>query len=345
MHNDTRNVQEEGLPAQDIWNQIILSYWHAHAAALAAKLQLADLLIGGPLPVDQLAERTDTDRSALYRLMRALETIGIFKETAPGVFAQTAMSELLCRDASGSQAPSMLFYLGKGNGPSDAWGELEYTVRTGGNAIEKIYGCDFWEFLRRNGHANEAMNGAMRSLSQVMTPAVAAAYDWGQFSTIADIGGGIGSQIVAILNACPATRGILFDQPHVLADAIRHERLIVEEGSFFESVPLDADAYLLRFILHDWSDEKAMAILRCVRRSMKPSARLILGEFLIPDGPGPSFSKWTDLQMMLICQDARERTVRELDTMLTETGFRLEEVVTTPGPVSLLVAQTDGVHS
>lgn len=344
MQNSTEILHKEIAPGQDTWNRLILSYWQANAVGLAVKLRLADLLSGGPLPVDELAARTDTHEYALYRLMRALESTGLFREIAPRVFAQTAMSEFLRSDVPGSQASSMLHYLGKGNGPYDAWTELEFTVRTGKNALEKIYGCDFWEFLRRNTHANDAMNGAMRSLSNVMTPAVATAYDWGRFPVIADIGGGIGSQIVAILDNFPTTTGILFDQSHVLANAIGHERLTVVDGNFFESVPQNADAYLLRFVLHDWSDKEAMTILRSVRQSMKPSASLILGEFIIPDGPGPDFSKWTDLQMMLLCRDARERTVRELEALLAETGFRLEEVVKTGGPVTLVVAQSDGLH-
>jgi len=157
---------------------------------------------------------------------------------------------------------------------------------------------------------------------------------------IADIGGGIGTQLASILDAAPSSKGILFDQPHLQADSISHERMEAIGGDFFHSVPAGADAYLLRFILHDWADEEAEAIIRSVRRAVKPTARLILIESIIPDGPAFTFGKWTDLQM-LVCAGGCERTEPEFRALLSSAGFALQEVILTGSPLSLLVAEPE----
>ena len=205
-------------------------------------------------------------------------------------------------------------------------------------SLDKIYGHDYWELLRRNPKANMVNNGAMRSASVAMTPAVTAAYEWSQFPVIADIGGGIGTQLVSILDASPSSKGILFDQPHLGPESISHSRMEVIGGNFFESVPRGADAYLLRWILHGWAEPKAAAILVSLRRAMKATARLILVEHVIPEGAAFDLSKWIDLQM-LVCLGGRERTETEYRALLTGAGFDLQEVVATASPLSLLVAK------
>lgn len=265
---------------------IVMGFWQARALAVATELGLAELLAEGPRDVDQLASRSQTNASALFRLLRALESIGFFTQTSPRVFSNTATSDCLRKDAPGSQWPLVVHGLSKGSGPSEGWDELEYAVKTGGPSVRKTFGYDFWELLRRNPQASAAMNGAMRSASVAMTPAVTAAYKWSQFPVIADIGGGIGTQLVSILDASPSSKGILFDKPHRRAESISHDRMEAISGDFYESVPAAADAYLLRWILHDWDDAAAAVILGSLRRSMKPTARLIVIESVIPEGPG-----------------------------------------------------------
>ena len=331
MQNTNPAPQEQILP-------IVLGFWQARALAVATELGLADLLAEGSLHVDELASRTNTNSSALFRLLRALESVGLFAQASPGVFSNSAMSECLRKEVPGSQWPTVVHCLSKGSGPFEGWDELEYAVRTGGPSVEKTYGHDFWELLRCNPQASTAMNGALRSASVAMTPAVTAAYAWRQFPVIADIGGGIGTQLVSILEASPASKGILFDKLHLRAESIPHDRIQVIDGDFFESVPTGADAYLLRFILHDWDDADAVAILGSVRRAMKPTARLIFIESVIPTGPEFNFGKWTDLQM-LVCVGGRERTETEYRALLSTAGFDLQEVVATASPLSLLIAK------
>jgi O-methyltransferase domain len=317
---------------------IILNFWQGRAVAMATELTLPDLLVDGPLHVDKLASLTKTNVSALFRLLRALESIGVFNQVSPRVFANSVTSECLRRDASDSVWPQVVHSLFKGSPSYEGWSELRYALTTGQSPTEKLYGHDFWEHLRRNPTANAATNGAMRSASEAMTPAVTAAYEWSQFPVIADIGGGIGTQLVSILDASPSSRGILFEQPHLGAESISHKRMENIGGNFFEAVPAGADAYLLRWILHDWADEKAATILASLRRSMKPTAQLILVESVIPEGASFDFGKWVDLQMMVLVE-GRERTRIEYGELLSSTGFELRGVIPTASPLSLLVAR------
>jgi O-methyltransferase domain/Dimerisation domain len=330
MPNATLNPHEQVLT-------LVLNFWQGRAVAMATELGLPDLLADDALHVDELARRTRTNVSALFRLLRALESIGIFNQASPRIFTNSATSACLRKDIPDSLWPLVAHNLFKGSAPYEGWNELRYALETDRSTSEKIYGCDFWEHLRRNPIADAAANGAMRSASVVMTPTVTAAYDWKQFPVIADIGGGIGTQLVSILDSSPSSRGILFDQPHLRLASIAHDRMEAVSGDFFEGAPPGADAYLLRWVLHDWADKEAAAILGSLRRSMKQTAHLIIIESIIQEGPGFDFGKWVDLQM-LISVGGRERTKIEYDDLLSSVGFELRDVISTTSPLSLLIA-------
>jgi hypothetical protein len=319
---------------------ILLGSWQARALAVATELGLADLLAEGPLHVVELADRTNANASGLFRLLRALESVGIFSQVSAGFFCNSATSGCLRKGVAGSQRSLVLSSFSKGNGQFEGWADLELAVRTGAPSFERAYGYDFWEFGRRHPEAGALFDDSVRSASEAMTPAVTAAFDWKQFPVIADIGGGIGTQLASILKASPSSKGILFDQPHVVAaKSISHDRMEVVSGDFFASVPTGADAYVLRWILHDWSDAKAATILQSLRRSLKPTARLILVEFVVPEGAEFDFSKWSDLQMLVLV-GGRERTETEYRSLLLASGFDLCEVVATATPLKLLVARS-----
>lgn len=227
----------------------------------SAELGVADALANGPLEVGALAAAVQVNAGYLFRLMRALESIGVFQQVSPGVFANTPLSDCLRSDAPGSQrAFARLF--APGMGLWDGYGELLDSVRTGRTTLFDKWGYDFWENLRRDGTKAEIFNESMRSMTASMTPAVTGGYDWSRFATVADIAGGIGTQLVDILNRFPECSGVLFDQPEVVAAAIPHERMRVVGGSFFDEVPIVADAYILRNIIHDWNDEHSLKILQ-----------------------------------------------------------------------------------
>jgi DNA-binding Lrp family transcriptional regulator len=316
---------------------IVLGFWQARALAIATELDVAERLNDGPLHVNDLARQVGVNASALFRLLRALESIGIFSQISPYVFSNTSTSASLRKSANDSQWATVMHCLSDGCGVFEAWNEFGYVIKTGNPSVDKLYGFDFWELLRRNPRANEAMNLAMRSASHDMTPAVTAAYEWSRFPAIADIGGGIGTQLFSILDRAPKSRGILFDQVHSSGSLVTHDRVEVIGGSFFESVPSGADVYLLRFVLHDWADNEASLILKSVRRSIEPGAQLIVVESIIPDGPAFNLGKWVDLQM-LVCVRGRERTQAEYRKLLADACFELQRVIPTDSPVSLLVA-------
>ena len=171
-----------------------------------------------------------------------------------------------------------------------------------------------------------------------MTPAVTAAYDWSRFPVIADIGGGVGAQLVDILEANPGCRGILFDQPEVVAEAPEQDRMETQGGSFFESIPVEADAYFLRNIIHDWNDEKSAEILKALRKSTPAHSRVVLVEWLIPETSEFHPGKWTDIFMMTGVS-GKERTKSEFAELFRSTGFELEEIVSTGSMFSLVVGR------
>jgi O-methyltransferase domain/Dimerisation domain len=306
--------------------EIIRGFWQSRALAMAAELEIADHLADGPLAVEILAERTETHAPSLFRLMRALESVGLFKRVSPRVFANTPASECLQKNVPGSLRAFVRTILSKGFGQYDAWGDVLTSVRTGQAAFEQLYGCGPWEFFHRNPEIWGVFNQAMRAASALITPIVAASYNWRRFPVIADIGGGIGSQLVAILDAHPSSRGILFDQPGVLAEAIPHARVERVAGDFFEGVPPGADAYTMRWIMHDWQDPQAIAILRNIRKAAAQESSVVLIEEIIPDTPELTWGKWIDLHMMTVT-GGRERTISEYVELFAKSGFELEKVV------------------
>lgn len=316
-----------------------VAFWQSRALAVAAELEIADLLNEGPLSVDVLAVRTGTHAPTLFRLLRALESVGIFTQVSPKIFANTPTSECLRKKTPYSLWAFVRAELSAGGGMYEAWGGLEDSIRTGEKAFDQIYGYDFWEFCRRNPDTGKIFNEAMSGVRNSTSPAVTKAYDWSQFPVIADIGGGLGAQLGNILDAFPACRGILFDQPQVMEQAVRHERIERIGGDFFDHVPEGADVYLLNGVVHDWTDEQAVSILGKVREAMKPDARVAIIEDVIPETPQFSFGKWLDL-LMLAVPGGRERTEAEFREIFSAAGFELTEVVPTPAPLSILLGKT-----
>jgi O-methyltransferase domain len=208
-------------------------------------------------------------------------------------------------------------------------------------ALEKMYGCGPWEFFQSRPEVWAVFNEAVQSANAAATPAVAAAYNWSRFPVIADIGGGIGSQLVAILDAYPSVRGILFDAPPVVAQAKPHIRMEPVSGDFFKSVPGGADAYTMRRVIHDWADQESIAILSNIRKAMKPESQVVLIEDIIPETPELTIAKWMDLHMMAVA-GGRERTALEYQELYAKSGFDLERIIPTPAGSSLIIGRPRG---
>jgi hypothetical protein len=319
---------------------IVNNHWQSCCVGAAAQLELADLLADGPLHVDSLAEQTKTHGPSLYRMLRALESTGIFTQTAPRVFGNTPASECLRRNVAGSNWAWIRFTLCSGAPVFEGWRGLVLALKNGRTGFEQVTGQNAWQHMQSNPETYTLFNEAMRDLSASISPAVAVAFDWGRFPVISDIGGGIGSQLTSILDAHPSCRGVLFDQPAVVAEAPDHGRIERIGGDFFKEVPVQADAYVMRWILHDWSDEESVGLLANVRKVTKPNARLMVVESVIPETPEFDMGKWMDLNMMVMAT-GRERTAAEFRDLLARAGFALERIVPTGSPLSIVVGKPE----
>jgi ubiquinone/menaquinone biosynthesis C-methylase UbiE len=318
---------------------MLTGYWITQALYVAAKLGIADLLTAGPRSPDDLAQVTKSHAPALYRLLRALASVGVFAEDGQGRFSLTPLAECLRSDVPGSQRALAIM---TGEEHYRAWGELLYSVQTGQTAFDKLYGMPVFDFLSRNPEQAKVFDAAMVGVHGRETAAMLDAYDFSGIATLADIGGGNGSLLTTVLKRHPAMRGILFDLPGVterargnLQAAGLADRCQVIGGNFFESAPAGADAYLMRHIIHDWDDEKATRILQNVHRVMGKEGRLLVVEGVIPHGNEPSFGKLLDLTMLVI-PGGKERTEEEYRKLFEAGGFHLTRIVPTKAEVSVV---------
>jgi hypothetical protein len=280
----------------------------------------------------EIATHTGLNADALERMLRLLAAHDIFARSADGKYTHTPASLLLRSD----DPHSLRSYVRMTGMPAfwDRWTELGRTARA---ARPKHDMASLFEYFAAHPEEGAIFNSAMVSKSRTVLPAVAAAYDFSGVSTIADIGGGRGHLLKLILASAPLARGILFERPHVIADADDAERLELVGGDFFVDPLPGADAYLLMDLLHDWDDADAARILAAVRRAAKPTSRLLIVETLVPETPGPHFGKTLDI-IMLAVTGGRERTTAQHRALLAGTGFELARVLPTASQYSIVEA-------
>lgn len=321
--------------------RMITGYWTSQAIYAAAKFGIADLLNDGPRSVEDLAAASSTDPGALYRLLRALASIDIFEETAPRTFSLTPLAEALKSDAEGSARALALM---SGGEQFRAWADIAWSIQTGNTAFEKVFGQPLFEYLGKNPEQARIFDGAMTGIHGRETADVLEAYDFSGVRLLADIGGGNGLSLSAMLQHHPQMRGVLFDLPHVVEAARPHveqagvaDRCDLVGGSFFEEVPPGADVYFLRHIIHDWDDEKSQIILRNCHAAMPADARLLVVESVIPPGNEPFAGKFLDLVMLLI-PGGKERTREEYEALFDQAGFELQRVIPTRSELSVIEA-------
>jgi ubiquinone/menaquinone biosynthesis C-methylase UbiE len=320
-------------------DQMISGYWISQAIYAAAKFGIADHLNDGPKTVQELAGATATNPDALHRLLRALASVGIFAEGESRRFSLTPLAEPLRSDVAGSKRALALMM---GDEQFRAWAEIEYSIRTGKIAFDKAYGKPVFDYLAEHPDKARIFDAAMVGIHGRESNAVLNAYDFSGIGVVADIGGGNGSQITAILEQHTRMNGILYDLPHVIErakDRIQaagvQDRCKLVAGSFFEAVPEGADAYILRHIIHDWDEEKCLTILHNCHRAMRPASKLLVIESVIPPGNEPFLGKFLDLHMLLI-PGGKERTENEYRELFERAGFMLTRVVPTGTEVSIV---------
>ena len=328
------------LPPQAVLMQMITGAWVSQLIYVAARLGIADLLKDGPKSADALAGSTETDAPTLYRVLRALASLGIFAEDENKRFSMTPLATPLQSGPGSLRA--MALHLAER--PSwHAWGDLLYSVQTGKTAFPHVNnGQEIFEYYAQHPESSGPFNEAMTNFSEIVIAALIKDYDFSEVKKLVDVGGGHGSLLSAVLKANPDMKGVLCDLSPAaegarqrLADEGVADRCEVVAGNFFESVPAGGDTYMMKHIIHDWDEERAIAILKNCHRAMTDDGRLLLIEAVIAPGNEPSLGKMMDINM-LVLPGGRERTEAEYAELFEKAGFRLTKVTPTESPVSVI---------
>jgi hypothetical protein len=339
---NVRFPEPEPDPNQQLL-QAAMGHIVSSAVHVVAKLGIADMLANGAQPVDALAQLTGTNESALYRVLRTLASVGIFTELPDGDFALTPAAEGLLSSKDSARNIALFlsdpFHFG-------VYAELMHSVKTGEPAIEHLHHAPVFEVFAKEENAEEArvFNAAMTSFSAQVIPAVLETYDFSGIGTLMDVAGGHGFVLTSILLRYPKMRGMLFDLEQVVDGARPRiqelaltDRCQIVAGDFFKSLPGGADAIIMKHIIHDWEDEKAIAILRNCRKVLPNSGKVILLEAVLPTGNEPNFGKILDLEMLTFTGGV-ERTEKQYRELFEKAGMRLNRVVPNKSPLSVVEA-------
>jgi hypothetical protein len=320
-------------PATQEVQDLMTARWVADMIGVAARLELADFINAGAKTAEEIAKAKGLHTNSLYRLLRGLASYGIFAEQEDGTFTQTSRSDALRKDVPYSAWG--MAQLTTRPWSVRAWMELEHSVRAGTPAFDHVHGMQIFEYFNMHPNELELFAAAMRSFSVATGAAVAETYDFSGIRTLADIGGSQGFILSLVLPKYPDMRGILFDLPAVVEGAPNfiksyglESRIDVRSGNFFESIPSGADAYLLKHILHDWSDEDCLRILTNVYTVAKPGTKLLVVDAVIGARNEHEFAKILDIQMLVHLR-GKERTQAEWKELLHAAGFQITRVVST----------------
>ena len=315
--------------------------WLSQAIYVAAKLGIADLLRDGPQSCVALATSSNSDAPSLFRLMRALSSVGIFAHLGRDRFALSRLAESLQTDVRGSLRAIVITI---GEIHYQACGSLLHSVQTGSPAFNTLFGTSLFAYLQQNVDAADAFNQGMANASSMLAYAVLMAYDFAGISSIVDIGGGQGNVLEKILQFTPAITGTVFDTAstiekakQVLGNDVWSRRCSYVIGDFFTSVPQGADAYLLCGLIHDWDDRRAIRILKNCRRAMPEQGRVLLVDMVVPDLDATSSNKLPDLNMLALT-GGRERTKAEFHVLLDAADYKLTRIIPTMAPQSIIEA-------
>ena len=328
-------------PPPAVMFTLIMGRWVSHLIYVAAKLEVADHLKRGSRTVEELATATEVQAPALYRVLRALASLGVFAETKDKRFKLTPLAVTLQKAVPGSMHAAALMFGEKYW--DDAWAQLLHGVKTGEIPFLKAHGVPAFEYLEKHPDSLKIFGETMTNVSSTENPAIAAAYKFSGIRTLVDVGGGNGSLLASILKANPKLKGVLFDLPSVSTRAKQDryvtakgiaERCTLQSGDFFEAVPKGGDAYLMKRTLHDWDDERCAKILSNCCTAMREKGRVLVVDAVISPGNHPDRGKLLDMQMLVI--GGRERTKQEFATLFRDAGLKLIRVVPTECPLSIV---------
>jgi hypothetical protein len=337
-------VHRKMVPALLAVFELITGMWTAQAIGVAAQLGFADIIGDGTADFAEIARKAGSAPEPTYRLLRALTTVDLFEELPRRRFRLTAFGQCLRSDAPISVRAMAIFQTQHN---WSHWGELLHSVKTGETGVAKVRGESMFDFMSRpeNAEAQKQFDLFMTGVSSFEVSAFVSAYRFDSFKVIADVGGGQGSLLAAILASAPGTRGIIYDQPQVVAKARETftraglaDRVDIQGGDFFAAAPSGADAYVMKHIIHDWDDEASMKILKHIRKQIPADGRLILLETVVTPPGDRNFSKVLDLEM-LVAPGGKERTSEEYAELFASCGFRLERIVPTVTMASVIEAK------
>jgi len=340
MEIQQENIQASTVPPQKAILQMASGYWVSQSLYVAAKLGIADELKSGSKSCEELASSAGVHPRLLYRVMRALASVGVFAEKEQGYFNLTPFAACLQSDVPGSMR-ALVIMLGEEH--YQAWGDVLYSLRTGGSAFEHLYGMPLFEYYAQNPEPGKIFDEAMTKNSSAENFEIVASYDFSGIHKLVDIGGGQGSLIASILKANPKMQGILFDLPYVIEGAKNFieaegvsQRCSLVGGDFLEEVPSGGDAYMLKRVIHNWDDKSTLSILKNCHRAMVENGKLLVVEQVIPHGNEPCFGKFTDLMMMVMFPGARECTEPEYRALFEASGFKVIKIVPIRENMSLI---------
>jgi hypothetical protein len=323
--------------------QIATGYIVSTALWISVKLGIADQLVGGARSASDLARATGANEDALYRVLRLLASVGVFEEVSPRHFGNNPASSTMQSGIPGSVHHMALwmadpFHL-------RVYADALHSVMTGQPAAEKTVGMPVFEYFPRDPELSATFNNAMTAFSAFVIPAALDAYDFSGIATLVDVAGGHGEVLTSTLQRYPSMRGILCDLDHVIAGAEQRIRSLglenrceIRSCDFFKEVPQGGDAYIMKHIIHDWDDDRAVTILRNIRKAMNSGGRVILLESVLQPGSAADFGKLIDVEMLMI-PGGRERTESEFRTLFDRAGFNLTCIVPTQSPLSVIEAE------
>ena len=323
--------------------QMVIGKWISQALGTVVEIGVPDQLAQGARRCSDLAREAGVSEDCLYRLLRALASVGLFTEGADRRFKLTAMGQLLRSDHPESLAGYAHFTAH--DSTWRPWGQLGYSVKTGMPAFDHIFGTPLFEYLSKNPEVAAVFDAAMTSISATEARATSDAYDFKGIDTLMDVAGGHGLLLATVLRRHKTMRGVLFDLPHVAAGAAATftragitGRVRIESGDFFQELPSGADAVIMKHILHDWDDESATRILQTCHRALGPGGKVLIVDPVVPPGNVPHYGKLLDLEMLVLTPRGRERTKPQFARLLRGAGFRLSRVIPTESPLSLVEA-------
>lgn len=315
--------------------------WVSRALYVATKLEIADYLQEGPKSIQEIADYSQTNPESLQRVLHMLASFGIFEERESGIYANNEESALLSKSSPDSLHRLSTFY---GEEIHSAWDQLLKSITTGTTAFQLSYKQPVFSYFKEHPDRANLFQEAMKEKSTAVIKSSLSAYNFGQFNSLYDIGGGYGQFLLAILKKYPDLKGIVFDVSEVIQAIPKRNPQILQEqcklcsGDFFTEVPKGADAYLLKSVLHDWEDNKAEEILKNCHRAMNQDSKLLIVEAVILPKNQSVYANCMDV-LMLAITGGRERSLAAFSQMLDKSGFVLKQVYPTSTEFSILEAQ------